>query len=135
MRLRITILAGVLTLAACGGTTAEVVIESTVINMENGTFRASGDLFNCSGRWATLGIHMNESDTWWFEDERICNDGSGTLVIRAEGDGAEPTEGEGVGTWTIVSGSGDYEGFTGQGTYDLSFNPWTERFEGELTAP
>ena len=132
---RITTLALVLMLAACGGTTAEVVIESNVLSMENGTFTASGDLFACSGRWNTLEMQMNEGDTWWFEDERICGDGSGSLVLRAEGDGAEPTEGANVGTWTVVSGTGDYEGYTGEGTYDLSFTPWAERFEGELTAP
>lgn len=121
-------------LVACGGTTAEVVIETNVLSMESGTFDASGDLFSCEGSWSTLVTHMNEGDTWWFEDEFTCSDDSGSLVIRTEGDGAEPNEGEAVGTWTVVSGSGDYDGFTGSGSYDLSLTPWAERRAGELTS-
>ena len=123
-----------LVVAACGGTTAEVTIETRVENFEGGTFTASGDLFECAGRWATEELHLNEGDTWWFQDEFVCSDGSGTLVILTEGDGPEPDPGESVGTWTVVSGTGDYEGFSGEGTYDLSISPWAEHREGELTS-
>lgn len=123
-----------LVVAACGASTAEVIIDTDVESLEGGTFTASGDLFNCAGRWSTKELHLDEGDTWWFEDEFVCSDGSGTLVIRTEGDGAEPDPGESVGTWTVVSGSGDYDGYTGEGTYDLSISPWTEHRDGELTS-
>lgn len=123
-----------LALSACGGTTADVVIETEVLSLEGGTFDASGDLFACEGNWSTVELHLNESEEWWFEDEFTCSDGSGALVILTEGEGPEPDEGEAVGAWTIVSGSGDYEGFTGSGSYDLSLSPWAERRQGELTS-
>ena len=128
----LTVLA--LVLAACGGTTAEVVIDSNVQTLENGTFNASGDLFACDGEFTNLELHLNEGNTWWFEDEFTCSDGSGALVIRTEGDGAEPDVGESVGTWKVISGRGDYDGFTGSGSYDFTRVPWAERRQGELTS-
>ena len=132
--LRVGIVGLFLVAAACGGTTAEVEINTDVEDMENGTFRANGDLFACEGRWGTLDLHFNEGDTWSFDGDYVCSDGSGALVIRAEGDGPEPAIGQSVGTWTVLLGTGDYEGFSGAGTYDLRINPWTERFVGELTS-
>ena len=123
-----------LAVAACGRTTASVVIDTRVENLENGTFEATGDLFGCDGRWGTLEMQLNDGDSWFFDGDYVCSDGSGMLVIRIEGDGPEPEPGDDVGSWKVVSGTGDYEGFTGNGTYHLSLRPWTETLEGELTS-
>lgn len=124
----------VLALSACASSTSEVLINTVVEDLENGTFSATGDLFGCEGRWGTLEIHLNQGDTWWFESDYECDDGSGVLMIRTEGQGAEPDIGESVGTWNVVSGTGSYEGITGNGSYDLEITPWTEVFRGELTS-
>ena len=121
-------------LVSCGGTTADVAIDVSLDSLESGTFSSSGDLFDCDGRLETIELHLNEGSTWWIEDQLTCADGSGSLTFRIEGDGAEPSEGEGVGTWTVVDGTGDYEGYTGEGSYELILTPWSEKRTGELTS-
>ena len=63
----------------------------------------------------------------------------GTFVIRARIDHVDAGNGfsVGSGTWTLVRGTGQYEGVTGGGRLGQAElgNRWSERREGFLTVP
>lgn len=77
---------------------------------------------------------MTVRETW------TCDDGSGTFDIdlhnRYDFESFEFGTGQhDVGTWTIVSGTDDYDGMTGSGDITLDFDAGTVTWTGEIQAP
>ncbi len=128
---------------ACGGGSADFVIEAVVAGSvpPPWSFTASGGAVD-SGDICPEGVY-NETmfdatgAVFLLQSELRCGDGSGTLVLRAEYDPEEVEPWEpltGRGTWTVVSGTGDYAGLETSGDYTLSFyqNLGINIYEGNL---
>jgi hypothetical protein len=97
-----------------------------------GTFTATGPAVEaglvCPSGYA---VNVRHSDTGWQSSfawsyhvwkQFICEDGSGTFIIKLEG----RWEGlGGTGTWMILEGSGDYANLHGRGDAEAFFyEPW-----------
>lgn len=65
-----------------------------------------------------------------------CTDGSGTMVMETKGTlpmADYDFEGSNeVADWTVLSGTGDYEGLSGSGTITADFASMTVVYDGEL---
>ncbi len=95
-----------------------ITIEVLVIGATGGDFTITGVADVCS-EGEISNIAFNETDTLrTFTDRYTCEDGSGTFDLVAEinlpDSAGTPTRLE--GTFTIVGGTGDYEGLTGSGS-------------------
>lgn len=127
-----------------------VMIETVVFgDGGRGAFSATGDAVD-AGEWRAEGDftnlgHAEEGDEGdpWFEDEMICSDKSGTLVLRvvtpiddeASDEEFDPAAGFG-GTWSVLRGTGDYDGLSRSGDFDAVFEPsWQETYTGTLSSP
>lgn len=81
------------------------------------------------------------------QEANVCNGNrwtltgkQGTLTIRTLTEWVDPGSGGcgvALGTWKVVRGTGDYEGFTGVGGSGHAglYVPWYARYEGFLTSP
>ena len=127
---------------SCVAASTDLLIDTVVDDSgDGGSFISSGGVvedgaFCGAGEFVNLDIETGSGDAWWFEDEMICSDGTGSLVVRVEGEGPlpkEPQPGSNTGTWTVIRGAGDYQGFEGGGTYDLELTPWSEKYEGKIS--
>ena len=106
-------------------------------DFDGGSFTATGPVICDSGETNTLDFNVDET-VWWFQNEYVCADGSGTFVVRGElppppdpGSGTPPEPQD--GTWIVETGTGDYSNLEGSGT--LRTNPETliTSYEGEMT--
>ena len=120
-----------LAIASCGGSSFEVVIEHQFSEDEEGSegFTATGDGICAEGTYDG-GVADFGEDGFFFEGVFVCADGSGSFVLRVEGDASR---GEDVGTWTVLSGGVDYSELTGSGDFQLTVDPCcTETYTGSL---
>ena len=133
VELRIAVMTTAVILAAvsCGGSSSDVVIERQFDEQSNESFTATGDGICAGGTVDGVKNDFGE-DGFFFENVFVCADGSGSFVVRVEGDASRPEDLEN-GTWTFVSGGGDYSDLSGEGNYQLASDPCcTETYTGKL---
>jgi hypothetical protein len=113
----------VLLVATAGGAAARPAVITIAIDLDAGTetFTADSPLLCPSGD-AYTDFHFGagnfrEAGTFHLDKLLVCNDGSGSFVIRVDA-GANFVVGDGTtGGWSVVpgSGTGDYVGLQGGG--------------------
>ena len=122
----LSLLAGPVALAgpAAAATPAnETIVLTRDQNLNPSGWSATG-LFTDSGPWTSDQGHFSASrspktGTVHLLTTEIGADGS-TFRMKFEG-GIDPNTGAFAGTWTIVSGTGDYANLHGGGTWERSF--------------
>ncbi len=120
--------------------TLEVVIEALAHAEDgaSGTFTASGaavdtGLVFSAGDWTNVDFAFVGGNDNWFEDEMICADETGTFVLQVSDLGPPSFDQPWTGPWTVVRGTGEYEGLQGGGDFaaDFSVDPAVETYTGE----
>ncbi len=120
--------------------TLEVVVEALALAEDgaSGTFTASGAAVDaglvCSaGDWTNVDFDFAGGNDNWFEDEMNCTDETGTFVLRVSDLGPPSLDEPWTGPWTVVRGTGEYEGLQGGGDFaaDFSADPAVETYTGE----
>lgn len=115
--------------------TFSVEMDAQVAPLQSGPFTASGSGI-CPDGTVTVGDSHFSARDWWFENQWTCADGSGSFTLRMEGD-LPPADAPGdVGTWTVLSGTGDYTNVTGNGDYESNLRDdpcCAETYTGQMT--